>query len=50
MKYGTDEEKEKTKNKIQCGVFQDIEKPGFFEQYGKLVERLQEKQVKGGKK
>jgi len=50
MKYGTDEEKEKIKNKIQCGVFQDIEKSGFFEQYEKLVERLQEKRVKGGKK
>ena len=50
MTYGPDEEKEKIKNKIQCGVFQDIEKPGFFEQYKKLVERLQEKRVKGGKK
>jgi 2-oxoglutarate/2-oxoacid ferredoxin oxidoreductase subunit beta len=50
MKYGTDEEKEKIKNKMQIGVFQDIQKPGFFEQYEKLVERLQDKKDKGGKK
>ena len=50
MEYGTDEEKEKIKNKIQLGVFQDIEKPGFFEQYEKLVERLQTKKDKGMKK
>jgi len=42
--------KKKSKTKYKCGVFQDIEKSGFFEQYKKLVERLQEKQVKGGKK
>jgi hypothetical protein len=35
---------------MQVGVFQDIQKPGFFEQYGKLVERLQEKKTVGVKK
>ena len=50
MTYGNDEEKEKIKNKMQIGVFQDIEKQGFFEQYEKLVERLQEKKGEGGKK
>jgi 2-oxoglutarate ferredoxin oxidoreductase subunit beta len=50
MNYGTDKEKEKIKNKMQVGVFQDIQKPGFFEQYGKLVERLQEKKTVGVKK
>ena len=50
MKYGSDEEKEKIKNKMQIGVFQDIQKAGFFEQYEKLVNRLQEKQVKGREK
>ena len=40
MDYGTDEEKEVIKSKIQIGVFQDEVKPGFFEAYDELVERL----------
>jgi len=50
MKYGTDKEKDVVKNKMQTGVFQDIQKSGFFEQYEKLVERLQIKPSKGGKR
>jgi hypothetical protein len=52
MKYGSEEEKNAIKHKFQIGVFQDIEKPGFFEEYEKLVARLQEGEVKkkGGKK
>ena len=46
------EEKNKVKDKMQCGVFQDIQKSGFFEEYEKLVERLAERETraKGGKK
>jgi hypothetical protein len=52
MKYGKEEEKNAIKDKMRIGVFQDIQKPGFFEQYEKLVERLAEKEskAKGGKK
>ena len=52
MNYGTEEEKNEVKNKFQIGVFQDIEKPGFFEQYEQLVNRLQQntQKAKGGKK
>ena len=55
MNYGTEKEKEQIKDKMQIGVFQDIQKSGFFEEYEKLVERLQLKEkksdkVKGGKK
>jgi len=50
MNYGSEKEKEKIKNKMQIGVFQDIQKPGFFELYEKLVDRLQEKPAKGAKK
>ncbi len=52
MKYGTEEEKDQVKHKIPLGVFQDIQKPGFFELYEKLVERLQTKsdKPKGAKK
>src|SRR4030042_1630746 len=32
IKYGTEKEKENVKNMFPIGVFQDIEKPGFFEQ------------------
>ena len=46
MKYGTEEEKEQVKDKIQLGVFQNIEKPGFFEAYEQLVNRLKEKEAK----
>jgi len=42
MDYGTDEEKKAVKSKIQIGVFQDEVKPGFFEAYDALVERLVE--------
>lgn len=52
MQYGTEEEKKKVKHKFQIGVFQDLQKPGFFELYGNLVNRLQIKETKpkGGKK
>ena len=55
MNYGTEKEKEKIKDKMQIGVFQDIQKSGFFEEYEKLVDRLQSKErkpdkPKGGKK
>jgi len=52
MKYGTEEEKVQVKDKIQLGVFQDIQKSGFFESYEKLVNRLTEKETKtkGAKK
>jgi len=46
MKYGTEEEKNKARQKFQIGVFQDIQKPGFFEQYEDLVNRLKEKEAK----
>jgi hypothetical protein len=46
MKYGTEEEIEQIKHKMPLGVFQNIQKPGFFEQYEKLVERLQQKASK----
>jgi hypothetical protein len=49
MKYGTEEEKEKIKSKIPLGIFQDINKSGFFEEYEKLVNRLQEKKSKTAK-
>jgi 2-oxoglutarate ferredoxin oxidoreductase subunit beta len=40
MAYGDDLEKERTKKMIQIGVFQDIEKPEFFEKYDNLVNRV----------
>lgn len=43
MSYGTPEEKEAVKNKFQIGVFQDVDKAGFFNAYDKLVSRLIEK-------
>ncbi len=45
MMYGTDEEKAQVKKLIQVGVFQNIEKPEFFTEYHKLLERLF---IKGG--
>ena len=51
--YGTDEEKEAVKSKIQVGVFQDEKKPGFFEAYDILVDRLVEiddRKAQGGSK
>jgi len=52
MKYGTEEEKDEVKKKFQIGVFQDIQKPGFFKQYENLLCRLNEKEDKSreGKK
>jgi len=52
MSYGTEKEKNKVKEKYQIGVFQDIERSGFFEQYDKLLKRLQQREAKaeGGKK
>jgi len=46
MNYGSEKEKEEVKDMIPVGVFQDLEKPGFFEQYEKLVERLNGKKIK----
>ena len=43
MTYGTEKEKEEIRNMFPIGVFQDIEKPGFFEKYENLVNRLLEK-------
>jgi 2-oxoglutarate ferredoxin oxidoreductase subunit beta len=40
MNYGTDEEKEQVEDKFQIGVFQNVRKAGFFEEYDKLVQRL----------
>jgi len=40
MTYGDDIEKERIKKMIQIGVFQDIEKPEFFEKYANLVNRV----------
>jgi 2-oxoglutarate/2-oxoacid ferredoxin oxidoreductase subunit beta len=40
MNYGTEEEKKHTRNMFPIGVFQDFDKPGFFEEYEKLVNRL----------
>ena len=39
MKYGTEEEKEKTRQKITIGEFIDIEKPEFMDEWKLLVER-----------
>jgi 2-oxoglutarate ferredoxin oxidoreductase subunit beta len=46
MKYGTEEEKEEARQKIQIGVFQDIQKPGFFELYEELLNRLAKEEKK----
>ena len=43
---GREKEKEQVKEKIPLGVFQDIQKPGFFEAYEQLVDRLKEKESK----
>jgi 2-oxoglutarate ferredoxin oxidoreductase subunit beta len=40
MNYGTEEEKQQIRNMFPIGVFQDFNKPGFFEEYEKLVNRL----------
>ena len=52
MKYGTEEEKAQVKDKIQLGVFQDLQKPGFFDLYDDLMNRLKAKDAKAkeGKK
>lgn len=42
ISYGSEKEKEEVKNKIPIGVFQDVEKPEFFEQYRKLVKKIME--------
>ncbi|HID73848.1 MAG TPA: 2-oxoacid:ferredoxin oxidoreductase subunit beta [Thermoplasmata archaeon] len=42
MNYGTDEEKEAVRGMILIGVFQHLERPGFFDEYEKLVRRLME--------
>ncbi len=43
MDYGTEEEKSAVKEKLQIGVFQSVEKKGFFEEYEKLVAMLVER-------
>ncbi|MBN2599618.1 MAG: 2-oxoacid:ferredoxin oxidoreductase subunit beta [Candidatus Thermoplasmatota archaeon] len=43
MTYGSEEEKNQIRHMFPIGVFQDIDKPGFFEAYEKLVNRLMEK-------
>ena len=54
MDYGTEEEKVAAKGKFKIGVFQNVEKKGFFEAYEKLVKGLMErddaKLKKGGSK
>jgi len=50
MNYGSKEEKEEIKNKFQIGVFQDIDKPGFFGEYKKLIERVMGKKDRSTKK
>ena len=51
MKYGSEKEKEEIKDMFPIGVFQDIEKPGLFERYEKLVEQVMGKNQKSaGKK
>ena len=49
MKYGTEKEKADVAQKMQIGVFQNIEKTGFFEEYEKLVMRLKGRGEKKGK-
>lgn len=46
MMYGTEEEKNRVKQLMQIGVFQNIDKPEFFSEYEKLVMRLQKKTEK----
>jgi len=46
IKYGSEEEKKEVKQKFQIGVFQDIQKPGFFELYKDMMNKLQEKKTK----
>ncbi len=53
MDYGTEEERKNVKGMFQIGVFQNVKKAGFFEEYDKLVQRLIEKddaKFKGGSK
>ena len=40
MNYGSEKEKEEIKNMFPIGVFQDLDNPGFFERYEKLVDRV----------
>lgn len=42
MKYGSEEEKEKVRGMIKIGVFQDIDRPEYFEEYYKLIKKLRE--------
>lgn len=49
MNYGTEEEKNQTRNMFPIGVFQDFDKPGFFEEYEKLVNRLMDSSSSSGK-
>ena len=46
MNYGNEKEKDEIKDMFPIGVFQNIEKPGFFERYEKLVNRLMGKEKK----
>ena len=46
MNYGSEKEKEEIKNMFPIGVFQDLNNPGFFEQYEKLVDRVMGREPK----
>jgi len=46
MNYGSEKEKEEIKNMFPIGVFQDIDKPGFFEAYKNLVNKVMKKDSK----
>jgi len=49
MNYGTEEEKKQIRHMFPIGVFQDFDKPGFFEEYEKLVNRLMDSSLASGK-
>ena len=46
MNYGSEKEKDEIKNMFPIGVFQNINKPGFFEAYENLVNRVISKDSK----
>jgi len=46
INYGSEKEKEKIKNMFPIGVFQDLNNPGFFEQYERLVDRVMGREPK----
>lgn len=51
MSTGSEEEKERVKGMIQIGVFQNEKKPGFLEEYEKMVNQLiEQEEAKAGSK